>query len=306
MITKTFPKRLNIPYAVTIVGDYLWMASYWAFAYYVCVASKDNDDTATASGWDGAVCIGYVIIVNTVREQIYWIFLKPYFSKFKTEYKIMSKPNHLQDVVLTTSWICLIAYVSCHFGVMHCNMPKNWNVQQVLATLSDVSRDYWIVNLIKDNTSMRFVHPWMHKRENYWIHKRHHEGNKNLSILPGPYLFSVLDLALEFGIGPLLGITGKYYLLGMNPRVHLVAFMFSVWTDGNVHSENPYTQAIGNPILDFIFKTNIVHNLHHACRNDPKYMTVFPLHQVSSSAREEDIKLYNKIMETNVDYRLFL
>ncbi len=70
---------------------------------------------------------------------------------------------------------------------------------------------------------------------------------------------------------------------------------------------NPYTQTVGNPLLDRCMHLTVVHNLHHALQKDPKYMTVFPMHQVFSPAsRREDVDLYNKIMKTNVDFRLFL
>ena len=83
--------------------------------------------------------------------------------------------------------------------------------------------------------------------------------------------------------------------------------MFAVWQDGNVHSENPYTQAIGNPILDYYLKLNIVHNLHHAYPNSPKYMIVYKWdHLYSSKDRNDDIQFYNKIMKTNVNFSFFL
>jgi hypothetical protein len=51
----------------------------------------------------------------------------------------------------------------------------------------------------------------------------------------------------------------------------------------------------------------ITHNLHHAFQKDPKYMTVFPLHQMfSPKSRQDDVDLYNKIMKTNIDFRFFI
>ena len=154
---------------------------------------------------------------------------------------------------------------------------------------------------------MRYVHPWMHQRENFWIHKRHHEGNKNLCQFPGTFLFGVLDLMIEFGIGPVLGLAVKYYVFGLSHSTHLVAFMCSVWQDGNVHSLNPYTQAIGNPILDFLVKTTVLHNLHHACPHDERYMVVYQWdHITTPGAITKDLHRYNQIMDTNIDFRFFV
>jgi hypothetical protein len=287
--------RLNIPYIVTIAVDYAWMASSWAFAYSVASNEKWNPYSAAA-------CVAYALLVNITRDQIYSVTLCKHLAKCKTDFQMADHPEYWMDIVKTTLYIMAIGFSGASLGIMH----AHFDLDNLWSTILAVSADYWMINIIKDNVSMRYVHPWMHKRENYWIHKRHHLGNKNLSVLPG-FIVDTLDLTLEFGIGPMLGIFAKHYLLGMNPSLHILSFMFSIWTDGNAHSLNPYSQAIGNPILDWFMKPNIAHNLHHAIQKDPKYMTVFPLHQLFSPAsRKEDIELYNKTMNTDIQFRILL
>ena len=153
---------------------------------------------------------------------------------------------------------------------------------------------------------MRFVHPWMHQPKHYWIHKRHHAGNRNTVHLHA-FVFDFLDLNLEFGIGTSLALIVKKLVFGGNPSLHFLSYLYSGWTDGNAHSMNPYTQAIGNPVLDWFLTCNIQHTLHHAWETDPRYMTAFPYHQIGSlKERDADIDKYNKIMKTNVDFRIFI
>jgi hypothetical protein len=288
--------RLNIPYIVTIVVDYAWMASSWAFAYMVASNEKWNPYSAAA-------CVAYAILVNVTREQVYSITLRKHFAKYKTDFKMADHPEYWTDIATTSLYIVAIGFLGARLGIMNARFDQ----ENLWSTILAISADYWLVNIIKDNVSMRYVHPWMHKRENYWIHKRHHLGNKDLSVFPGTFVFDMLDLTLEFGVGPILGMMVKHYLLGMDPSLHILSFVCSIWTDGNVHSMNPYSQAVGNPIVDWFMKLTVVHNLHHAIQKDPKYMTVFPMHQLFSPASfKEDIELYNKTMKTNIHFEILL
>lgn len=275
------------------------MALLWLSAY--AVASNERLTAFTA-----AACVACALFANATREYIYSIAFAKDFSRFKTDFRIADHPTYWWDVVSTSVYIIAIGYVGGLLGILHCRFDEDGS-GGLWRTILDVSADYWTVNLIKDNVCMRYLHPWMHKRENYWLHKRHHVGNKDLSYLPGAFLFDTMDLTIEFGVGSVLGIAAKYFLLGKDPSLHVLAIMFSVWTDGNAHSMNPYSQAIGNPILDWFMKLTLCHNLHHAIQKDPRYMTAFPMHQLFSAASlEEDVQTYNKIMKTHVDYRIFL
>ena len=290
--------RLNIPYVVTIVMDYAWMSTFWLFAY--AVASSSDGKLAPLAA---AACVAFTIVVNSTREQLYSIVLRPYLAKGKTDFRMANHPDYWSDVVVTSLYLIAIGYVGAILGIMHCRFDSVnvWN------TVLTVSMDYWLVNIVKDNISMRYIHPWMHKRENYWIHKRHHLGNKDMCFLPGAFVFDLLDLTVEFGVGSVLALLVKYFILGTEPSIHILSFMFAAWTDGNVHSMNPYSQAVGNPLLDWRMKLTVVHNLHHAVPTDPKYMTVFPMHQLFSSASlQEDVQLYNRIMKTNVNFQILL
>merc|ERR1712029_819113 len=103
----------------------------------------------------------------------------------------------------------------------------------------------------------------------------------------------LIHLFVEFLVGSIFALMANKLLFG-SVSVHLVSLMYCVWTDSNVHSENPYSQCIGNPILDYFFKLNICHNLHHASESESKYMVVYPYHHWNSVEREKDVEKYNK------------
>lgn len=311
--------KLNTLYATTIAFDYACMASIVLFAYVCFGCGHDNTNAATdqkvAPVWMlGLLCGLYPCFLNPFREFVFSRLFPLHFAKVKTSASVQELlAKFASEVVWTSAMISAIPALAVYFGIMQGGFVSgDDNSNWISKTLVAVSLDYWLINLIKDNTSMRFLHPWMHEKENYWIHKHHHTGNKNTTLVHA-FAFTLVDLVIEFGIGPVLALGVKYVLYhnhnagdGLFPTLHVLAYMFSIWTDGNIHSMNPYTQAIGNPVLDFLLKPNIVHNLHHSCETDPRYMTVFPFHHFRPSDRQADVAKYNKLMNTNVDFRLFI
>ena len=64
-----------------------------------------------------------------------------------------------------------------------------------------------------------------------------------------------------------------------------------------VHSVNPYTALFFNPWLDWIFRSNVAHQIHHVVQM--KNFAFFPLHHIFANNRLSDMKEYDKIMKTN-------
>jgi len=292
--------KINTPYVSTIIIDYCWMASM-VLVFYVLAADRNS---AVSAG----LAMLYLPLMNTIREQIYWILHKSSFSDFKTKWKLSDHTDYFLDIAVTVTLVVGGTAGMAYYGLIDYSFfsitEDDHDSGSILKSLMVVSRDYWMINILKDNITMRYAHQWMHKKENYWLHKRHHQANRNSNIWHA-FVFDVIDLFLEFLCGGLLALTANKLLFG-TAQIHLLSLMFCLWTDGNVHSENPYSQCIGNPILDYFFKLNICHNLHHAAESEQKYMVVLAYHHVSTKERDYDITQYNKRMKTNVDFRLFL
>ena len=306
-------KHINVPYVTTIVVDYLLLLSIVAVAY---VLAADDRCTALTAG----LATLYMPFLNTTREQLYWTLFRSHindFAQIKTSWRMRAHPEWYGDVIKTTFLVVVGVAAMAHWGFVHCRFlvtstddveddgGEGRNSNRVLLTsMFVVCRDYWTINLLKDNITMRFIHPWMHQRENYWMHKRHH-ANRHSTNLWGSFFFDPLDLFVEFQVGGAIALLFNAVVLG-RPSVHLLSLLFSIWTDGNVHSENPYSQCIGNPVLDWYLKPNICHNLHHAFESDPRYMVVWPFHHFRRRGLEADLAKYNRAMKTEVDFRIFL
>ena len=143
---------------------------------------------------------------------------------------------------------------------------------------------------------MLVVHKWMHNNA-YSLHKKHHKGKAaNVMCLHAPD-FDFFDLFIEFGsgIGALIFFKG---LLGFDPNIHLLTYNLKLVMDYQIHSGNPYATALFNPVLDYLCRPTVCHNLHHVVQKD--HQGNIPLHHfVSAANRRKDIALYNKHMRTN-------
>jgi len=166
----------------------------------------------------------------------------------------------------------------------------------------------YAIAMLKDNTGMRFLHPLMHDPLNHgkwWkIHAEHHSVHKDLRVIT-TFHGDWSDLILETVGGPVLYLA-FLGLTGQKMSMHLFAWFGVVWMDINSHSINPYTVLFWNPMLDYVFKANITHNLHHAFNNDPEYTMFLPLRHVSTKRRQADLERYNQLMDTQVNFSLFV
>lgn len=315
--------NINVPYVTTIVVDYLLLLSIIVVAY---VLAADDRCTAPTAG----LATLYLPFLNTTREQLYWWLFRSRtgdLAQIKTSWRMTAHPEWYGDVLKTTALVVLGVAAMAHWDMVHCRIIWAATADDVEDDVEDYSddgerygsssnsallismfvicRDYWTINLLKDNITMRYIHPWMHKRENYWMHKRHHAIRRSTNLW-GSFFFDPLDLFVEFQIGGALALLFNAVVFGGRPSVHLLSLLFSIWTDANVHSENPYSQCIGNPVLDWYLKPNICHNLHHAFENDPRYMVVWPFHHFRRRGLEADVAKYNRAMKTEVNFRIFL
>lgn len=292
--------KINTVYASTIIFDYIFIASF--LLIFAAVAADTSDSDPAKKALCAGLCMFYMPIMYTVREQFYWIMHKGSFSEFKTKWKLMDQNRFFRDIIITVSLVVSGVSFLAYKGFVDCYLFNRDG--GMIKSLLIMSRDYWMINLIKDNICMRYVHPWMHKRENYWLHKHHHKGRRDCNVMHA-FVFDTFDLFVEFLVGSIFALMANKLLFG-SVSVHLVSLMYCVWTDSNVHSENPYSQCIGNPILDYFFKLNICHNLHHASESESKYMVVYPYHHWNSVEREKDVEKYNKVMRTAIDFKFIL
>ena len=120
--------------------------------------------------------------------------------------------------------------------------------------------------LLTQNIGYAYIHNWMHKPKNYWIHKYHHTYNKNTFVRPivahavshsefiiayaGPIMFGVFIFKPE---ETALFITASSISI-LNLLIHTPQEVFKI--------SEPFFQYIPNTVKDW-FITNEKHFFHH-------------------------------------------
>ena len=110
-----------------------------------------------------------IIAINTLRD-LFYLYILPtnvVIGQKKHDYKFYLRL--VLDMVWVTVTFILIGYAMAHIGLWHCDTQEGSFWKTFLA----ITAEYWAFGLLNDNTSMRYVHPWMHKKENFWIHRRY-------------------------------------------------------------------------------------------------------------------------------------
>jgi len=280
-------KTLNIPLIGTFIVDYLMNYGTFFFYWY---------------GWaNNLTPIGVVFIATSytivalLHDPIHALLWPKMICKAKMAYKY-SWENVWEAVKLLIQGV-VISLAGLYFGVI------NFNYTTFIETYMLVAMEYWSIILLKDYTMMYFVHPWMHKPENYWIHKHHHlvgievQGNHAFSI-------SNLDAFLESDIGMFLYFFVQWLITG-KLSVNVASLYLVGWHDVVVHSLNPYSIVHFNPLLEYYHKPTLEHNLHHMIQKDYYVFNSFK-HVFSTERRDYDLAKYNELCKTTFCYDLWV
>jgi len=153
----------------------------------------------------------------------------------------------------------------------------------------------FIILLMLRDAFLSVVHRLMHSPKYYYLHKVHHQVNRQAQSLHAFHI-DILDIFLETYIAVPSLFMFQYFLSG-NLELHMGSLLLFTMHDFTLHSINPYSVSYFNPILDFALKPNICHQLHHVVQNE--YFTFTPYHHFIPGAKERDYKRYNKLMKTN-------
>ena len=113
------------------------------------------------------------------------------------------------------------------------------------------------------------------------------------------YHIDILDLFFENTSAPWLFVA-VYYALGWDVRISWITTILFVSHDSSLHSINPYSVMYFNPVLDYVFKANITHQLHHALNRG--YLLFWPYYHVFPASRKADIERYNQVFKTQYEF----
>jgi len=269
-----------------------WILSYTLFLGYFSLliynfADRDISYNLSANLLFFAF-LWIIVDLYIFYDWVWYSYGHPSFiSKAKTSQSYFTKDLLIAAVNIRIA-VFTPTIMFTYFGLM--TFP--WRENPIWVLLESYGQ--FIVTLIlRDLFGMLPFHIWMHKKA-YHLHKRHHMYTKDINVLNSAE-FDILDSFLENGIGATLAV----FLFQMVGKTYLMpAYIFFMWHDIGIHSLNPYCPVLLNPILDYILRPTVSHNLHHIMINS--HYIIFPVHHLFGDGRDKDIQLYNEKMDTQV------
>lgn len=236
-----------------------------------------------------SVMLLFALFTIHLREKINFFVLGDRIAKAKRNHQLWNPwlvYYIFQNVTLTILYFKLFG----SFGFFETSP-----IQLTWASYSNVMFSFYALRVLNDIFSLMPFHGLMHSKYMRYFHDIHHEVNTNAQSIMALHI-GIIDCGLENFTAPLI-LFAVQYLLGFEMRVHLFSAVLSTFiTYINHHSVNPHSVVLWNPVLDYVFKCNVAHQLHHSLNMD--YTTFVPYHHVFSSLRTKDMEIYNKIMKT--------
>jgi len=282
-------KKINFPLVFTQVADnVMFYSTFAAFFYFM---SNENFTPLKAY-----ISFNTLMIVVNLHDLLYRKLFPNVLAKVKTEtpYTWMDL-YHVVRVMSIVYGLAMVVLAYC--GVLH------FEYKGFLQTTIKVMFEYWVISFCKDFTTMKFIHPLLHTPKYYYLHELHHSVSKNLHIGNALHI-DIIDVLIEHLVGIVFAIGLNYVLYG-TPSVHMASFLYIMWTDIVNHSLNPYSASYANPVLDYLMKPCIEHNLHHVLQTEYYMFNSFE-HLLTKGRLAKDLSKYNQIFDTKISYDLYI
>ena len=167
-----------------------------------------------------------ILIVNFIRCK--YIRKKPTRQKVNYKYRFEHCMEFFKIMLVLSATLSL----GLNFGIFHCNYTS------FFPTVLEIYTTFWMITLIKDYVVMYWVHPWMHKEENYWLHKTHHSFRSEVQVIHA-FVIDTFDGFIESFTSPFLYALLLYVIYG-SAEIHICGFFMTGWADVIVHSLNPF------------------------------------------------------------------
>jgi len=282
-------KKLNFLLVFTQVFDNtMFFSLFSAFFYFM-----SNDNLTPLKAY---LSFNILLVVLNFHDFLYRKLFSNQIAKAKVETPYTwDNLYYFIKLISVVYGISIVLFVN--YGIL------DFEYKSLPSTIGRILLEYWVMSLGKDFTMMKFIHPLMHTPKWYFIHELHHTIKKDTNVTSAMRV-SFLDLIIENVIGVAFIAMFNTMLYGTY-SVHLLSFFYLVWTDALIHSNNPYSAVFANPILDYLMKPNVEHNLHHILLTD-YYMINSYQHLFVRGKIEKDIALYNELLETKFSYDLFI
>ena len=293
------PKKVEIKTAAKpSIGEAKFMALATAVIDYLVVGALLLFWDRTGKFEDGSLCpftaAGTLLAglaVMHVKDEIQCRFL---WRKFISPYKLNSWPyswhRSFDHISTSTPFLFFGALGLFLSGWVSCESFKNPKI------LLQVLFESALVSDVITETFMTYGHKWLHEKA-YFLHKKHHKASTRCLMSFGTTTFDLFDMVIEFGGGVPLFIIVKRLCFGPTSKVHFLTYGLAMLKGIQGHSGNPYASYYFVPVLDYLIRMPLAHNLHHVIQSD-YYNTPHGHFSFNQEARRKDIDLYNKHLKT--------
>lgn len=235
-----------------------------------------------------ALASSMAISILWLKEQVSFVIWGSKIAKCKREYSMSS--SDWWYVIQTQAVFVFIGVLTFRKGLYYW-APLEFSLRYYVQTVGN----FYILQFLKDMVLL-VLHKMMHENPKlYSYHKEHHTVNKNAQNLMALHI-DVIDLFLENLCAPVLMLL-VLYISGRPVTMHFGSMILSTIMDIEIHAINPHTPCLFNPIMDYFFRCNLAHQIHHS-RQTENYMFI-PYHHINSKLVKEEMRGYDEIMKTS-------
>ncbi|CAB9525774.1 expressed unknown protein (Partial), partial [Seminavis robusta] len=232
-----------------------------------------------------------------VRELIHFWFLGSLVPRSKQNSKQLTKMDImfvLQTAIVSICTFCIIEY----HGLTYTETNKFGNGSNFIWFLvAEVYLPFYTLLVLRDVVFLWPFHQLLHTKYFYHLHKTHHSIGKDAQGMHAFYI-DIFDLLIENAGAPALLLAFQYFS-GSEVGFHLLVPYLLSFHDGALHSVSPYSAMYFCPILDYVLKPTIHHQLHHAIPHNKDYLLFVPYRHLIPRHRQADIAYFNKVFDTN-------
>jgi len=130
----------------------------------------------------------------------------------------------------------------------------------------------------------------------YPSHKHHHTVRRDCTAFKAHHLEPIDAFATLWGF-PMAFCLWQYFF---QTKLHVFSFLLVLCQDLLVHSCNPHSPYLFNPILDQLMKPTLSHNLHHS--ETHSNISHIPYHHLFPSYLKQDIAKYERRFEIKIPF----
>ena len=265
--------------------DYTWLG---LLALVVTTLFGRTAELSTVGLAASCAALGVAsVAILQYREVLHFRFLADRIPKSKRR----PLPERSFPLIFQTAAASMISYGTCaKLGLVYFSPPSF-----TFSFWLSIFGPFYALLGLRDVFFLGPLHPILHSRRWWSLHKVHHEPTKSAQSMHAFHI-DLPDLIIENVGAPFL-LFAAQLLAGRRVGIHWLVGVLLTSHDGALHSVNPHSAMYFNPLLDRVFKANVFHQLHHATSRG--YYRFVPWAHVLPARRRADCAKYNQVFEAD-------